>query len=105
MFKWIKALFASRPPRPTQPGRTLIHFQCDGCMATDWREIQRGEIIGRTSRVLYGSPRPVDFILARRADGVVFECFAVDCMPGQEYMQKNTENPDESLVGKMVYLR
>ena len=96
----IKRIVKAITPEPT----TIIHFRCDGCMAQDWKEIDRGVVIGRVSRVVYGSPSAHDFIIARRPDGSTFECFANYCMAGEAYMAARTDNPDESLVGKMVYL-
>lgn len=100
VFALLKRLITPIVPKP----KTIIHFRCDGCMAQDWKEIDRGVIIGRVSRVLYGSRSAHAFIIARRPDGSVFDCFANYCMVGEAYMAARTDNPDESLVGKMVYL-
>lgn len=101
MFNFFKSILNYFLPKPIE----LIHFQCDGCMATDWIEIDRGIITDYYSRFLYGGFQPTDMVEVTRKDGSTFECFAVDCLEGQEYMQKNTKNPDECLVGKIVYLR
>lgn len=40
--------------RPWPYGRTLIQFDCRGCMAEDWRETDRGVIVDQVSRKIYG---------------------------------------------------
>lgn len=102
MINWLKSLFASRPPVPRLPGQTLIKFQCDGCMATDWRELDRGEITGRITRRV--GAYDCDYYVVMRADGSTFDAYVPYCSPGREEQQRWTENPDEPLVGKMLYL-
>lgn len=100
MFGWLRTFFTT-PPLVT---RTLIQFRCDGCMGHDWVEVDRGIIVGRLKRVDYGSSRPNEYYVVERPDGSRFEAYVPYCMPGEPYMQQHTNQPDESLVGKMVYI-
>lgn len=85
-------------------GPELISFECNGCMAHDWRERDRGHVVDEVERVIYGSPYPVTYLVVQREDGSTFDCYKPYCHEGTTEMQKHTDNPEESLVGKLVYL-
>jgi hypothetical protein len=97
----ILGWFKSEPI--SKPALEIIHFQCNGCMATDWEEVWRGHVIDTKFETIYGSPSPVKFIIVE-VDGKHVKCFANYCQMGSTEMQQWTRNPEESLLGKMVYL-
>lgn len=104
MFKWLK-----RPlVKAAYPGaKPLIKYDCRGCMAHDWVEIDRGRIINKVIRNYYdGSARgkKVPCYIVLRDDGTVFDAVVADCHTGKPYMQEHTRNPDEPLEGKIVCL-
>lgn len=86
-------------------GRTLISFDARGCMAHDWRERDRGVVTGYVRRKIYGSgPDGCGYWVVTRPDGSTFDAYEGYCMPGESDMQPRTDNPDEELPGKMVYV-
>jgi len=88
-------------------GKTLISFDCRGCMAHDWHETARGVITGSFYRTFYdGSAKGASVLLYEitRSDGSHFYEVADVCQPGSESMAKQTQNPNERLTGKIVAL-
>jgi len=75
-------------------------------MATDWRELDRGVVVGSTSRNVYnGNPggQRASYYVVQRADGTTFEAYKPDVMRGTADMQRYTDNPNEDLTNKLVY--
>lgn len=82
----------------------LVAFQCDGSMAEDWKETDRGIVVDQIRRKLpSGHPDGTQYHVVERPDGTRFEVYSGYVMPGEAYMSAHTHNPDESLVGKLVY--
>lgn len=83
----------------------IIHFSCDGCMATDWHEIVRGQIIGQTAYPIYGSRgENVEYLVVQLEDGSIQHFYRGYCMAATPDMAAKTQNPEEDLTGKWVYL-
>jgi len=98
---WFKPIVDALCKFPNAP-KELIYFDARGCMAQDWREVARGVVIDKITRADTQFKNKFEYYVVQKKDGSLFEVFAGDVLPGTIEMQKFTENPDESLVGKLV---
>lgn len=97
----FRRIMAALTPKP----REIIHFSCDGCMATDWNEVSRGHIIDETAYPIYGSRgEDVAYYVVRLQDGSIEHFYKGYCMAATPDMAAKTQNPEENLIGKWVYL-
>lgn len=102
MWKWLMERFWGL----TFLNREIIVFEARGCMAHDWRELYRGKIVAVVWRTVYGGrPQKYKFYRVKLADGSLVEIPAMHVLPVREEMQARTDNPDESLVGKLVLVK
>lgn len=100
-MRLFRRIIAALTPKPIE----IIHFSCDGCMATDWNEVTRGYIIDETSYPIYGSRGDdVAYYVVRLQDGTIEHFYKGYCMAATSDMAAKTQNPEESLIGKWVYL-
>ena len=85
-------------------GKKLITFSADGCMAHDWTELDRGVIIDQAIRKDFAG-RSIKYFLVQRTDKTTFEAFLDRCSFGCETSANQTDNPTETLVGKILELK
>jgi hypothetical protein len=91
--------------RSSYVGKELISFDRRGCMAEDWKELGRGTVVREGQVNSYDGSldgRKVQVLYVRKADGSEFRVFRDYVMPGEASMQVRTDNPSETLVGKLV---